>query len=53
MFKCVAVVALSLAMAGCATTAETAQAEKQVCTDAPVESTGSRVQTERACRPAQ
>jgi hypothetical protein len=54
MSKRVAVLALSLAVAGCATTTpQTAAAENQVCDDVASESTGSRVQTERVCRPAQ
>jgi hypothetical protein len=57
MLKRASVVAFSLAAASCATTTgtepQTASAEKQVCTDVPVESTGSRVGTEKVCRPAQ
>ncbi len=54
MFKRVSVLAFSLVAASCATTTpQTATtAEKQVCSTEQVESTGSRVQTEKVCRPA-
>lgn len=52
MYKSVAVVALSVAVLGCATPQTTA-AQKVECTTEQVEATGSRVETERVCRPAQ
>ena len=52
MYKRVSVLAFSLVAAAC-TTPQTATAEKQICTNEPVEATGTRVETETVCRPAE
>lgn len=52
MYRLGLVLAVSVICAGCATS-QTAAAKKEVCTTEPVESTGSRVETETVCQPAE
>jgi hypothetical protein len=52
MYKRTLLLSLCLAASACATP-QTEAAEKQVCTTEPVEATGSRVETNTECRPAE
>ena len=52
MYKRTLLLAFSLAPSACATP-QTDTATKQVCTSEPVEATGSRVEADTVCRPAE
>lgn len=52
MYKCGLVIAFSGMLAACATS-QTETAQEKVCVSEAEEATGSRVQTNNVCRPAQ